>query len=291
MDNRLLLSIIQLTTNKIPILKVGRIFKPEKIMMNKNRLHLTTLSWVLVLEPMMMANLPVTATQHSLLAKPQVTQANLVALQRRMRFRVPGVRPSYNLRGGAARGNCSADGTSKVDIVALMPKTEIGLTVAEKPTFFFRASKTSVQEATFNLLNEKGDAIIYDKVLPLNNTGDVMSFTLPADAPALEVGKEYQWELVINCDPEDPNGNPRVATAIKRVQPSPTLMSKLAQAKPSDRPFLYAEEGIWIDALSTLAKLRVANPNDSELKEEWTTLLTSAGLQNIATAPLIGSVP
>jgi Domain of Unknown Function (DUF928). len=260
-------------------------------MMNKNRLHLTTLSLVLVLEPMMMANLPATATQQTLLAKPQVTQANLVALQRRMRFRVPGVRPSYNLGTGAARGNCNADDTGKIDVVALMPNTNMGLTVAEKPTVFFRVSKTSVQEAKFNLLNEKGNTIIYDKTIPLNNTGDVMSFTLPADAPALEVGKEYQWELVINCDPDDPNGNPRVQSAIKRVQPSPTLVSKLAQANPSDRPFLYAEEGIWIDALSTLAKLRVANPNNSELKEEWTTLLTSAGLQELATAPLIGSVP
>ncbi len=260
-------------------------------MLKKNWLQLTTLSLALVLEPIMIVNLPATATQATLLAKPQLIRGELIALQRRMRFRVPGIRPTYSLRGGAARGNCSADGTSKVDVVALMPKTDIGLTVAEKPTFFFRVSKTSVQEVKFNLLNEKGDAIIYDKVLPLNNTGDVMSFTLPADAPALEVGKEYQWEVVVNCDPYDQNGNPRVATAIKRVQPSPTLMSKIAQAKPSDRPFLYAEDGIWIDALSTLAKLRVANPNDSELKEEWTTLLTSAGLQNIATAPLIGSVP
>jgi hypothetical protein len=260
-------------------------------MINKNRLHLTTLSLVLVFEPMMMANLPATATQHTLLAKPHVTHANLVALQRRMRFRVPGVRPSYNLGTGAARGNCNADDTGKIDVVALMPNTNIALTVAEKPTVFFRVSKTSVQEATFNLLNENGERIIYEKTIPLNNTGNVMSFTLPADAPALEVGKEYQWELVVNCDPDDKKGNPRVTTAIKRVQPSSTLMSKLAQAKPSDRPFLYAEEGIWIDALSTLAKLRVANPNDSELKEEWTTLLESAGLQNIATAPLIGSVP
>ena len=260
-------------------------------MLKKNWLHLTTLGLVLVLEPMMMANLPATATQNSLLAKPQVTHGNLVALQRRIRFGVRNLRPSYNLSGGAARGNCNADGTEKIDVVALMPDTNIGLTVAEKPTVFFRVSKTSVQEAKFNLLNEKGDTIIYDKTIPLTSTGDVMSFTLPADAPALEVGKEYQWELVVNCDPDDQGGNPRVRTAIKRVQPSSTLMSKLAQAKPSDRPSLYADEGIWIDALSTLAKLRVANPNDSELKEEWTTLLTSAGLQALATAPLIRSVP
>ena len=260
-------------------------------MLKKNWLQLTTLGLALVLEPIMIVNLPATATQSTLLTKPQLIRGELLALRRRMRFSVPRLRPSYNLGAGAARGNCNADDTGKIDVVALMPNTKIGLTVAEKPTVFFRVSKTSVQEATFNLLDEKGDTIIYDKTIPLSSTGDVMSFTLPADAPALEIGKEYGWELVVNCDPQDQKGNPRVQSVIKRVQPSSTLVSKLAQAKPSDRPFLYAEDGIWIDALSTLAKLRVANPNDSELKEAWTTLLTSAGLQNIATAPLIGSVP
>jgi hypothetical protein len=172
-----------------------------------------------------------------------------------------------------------------------MPKTNIGLTVAQKPTFWFRVSKTSVQEAKFNLLNATGETIIYDKTFPLTNTGEVISFTLPDDAPALEVGKEYQWELVVNCDPFDPNGNPRVRTAIKRVEPNSNLVSKLAQAQLNERPDVYAQEGIWIDALSTLAKLRVANPNDTELQDEWTSLLDSVGLKAIATVPVVDGVP
>ena len=260
-------------------------------MLKKSFLQLTTFSLALLLEPLIMGKMPATANQN-ILTKPELMRGELLALQRnRLGFKVPRIRPSGNLRGGAARGNCNADGTTKIDVIALMPNTNIGLTVAEKPTLLFRVSKTSVQEAKFKLLNEKGDTIIYEKNLPLTNTGDVRSFTLPADAPALEIGKEYQWELVVNCDPDDPNGNPRVRTAIKRVQPSSTLVSKLAQAKLSDRPDLYAQEGIWIDALSTLAQLRVANPNDSELKEEWISLLESVGLQEIAKMPVMDSVP
>lgn len=261
-------------------------------MLKKNCLQLTTLGLVLLLEPMLMVIMPATASQHNLLTKPELLRGELLALQRRrLGFKVPRLRPSGNLSGGAARGNCNADGTEKIDIVALMPQTNIALTVAQKPTFFFRVSKTSVQEAKFNLLDEKGNTIIYDKTFSLNNTGDVMSFTLPDDAPTLEIGKEYQWELVVNCDAFDPNGNPRVKTAIKRVEPSAILASKLAQAQPNERSDIYAQEGIWIDALSTLAQLRIANPNDSEIKDEWTSLLDSVGLKEIATTPVIGSVP
>lgn len=262
------------------------------MMLKKNCLQLTTLGLVLLLEPMLMVIMPATASQHTLLTKPELTRGELLALQRRrLGFKLPGLRPSGNLTGGAARGNCHADGTDKIDIVALMPKTNIALTVAQKPTFFFRVSKTSVQEAKFNLLNEKGDTIIYDKTLSLANTGDVISFTLPDDAPTLEIGKEYQWELVVNCDAFDPNGNPRVKTAIKRVELSTILASKLAQAQPNERPDVYAQEGIWIDALSTLAQLRVANPNNSELRDEWTSLLDSVGLKEFATTPVISNIP
>ena len=262
------------------------------MMLNKIFLPLTTLSLALFLEPMIMAKMPATATQVPLLTQSELGHGELLAMQRRrLGFKIPDLRPSGNLTGGAARGSCRADSTARVNVVALMPNTKIGLTVAQKPTFLFRISKTSVKEAQFNLLNETGEKTIYSKSFPLTNTGDVISFTLPYDAPALETGKEYQWEVVVNCDPDDSSSNPRVRMAIKRVEPSATLVSKLAQAQPNELPDLYAQEGIWIDSLSTLAKLRMKNANDAELKEEWISLLDSVGLKDIALLPVIGNIP
>lgn len=260
-------------------------------MMLKKIFPLTTLGLALFLEPMLMVKMPATATQVPLLTKPELRRGELMVMQRRrLGFKIPNIRPSGNLTGGAARGGCRADSTARVNVVALMPNTKIGLTVAPKPTFLFRVSKTSVEEAQFNLFNETGEEMIYSKTFPLTNTGNVISFTLPDDAPALEVGKEYQWEVVVNCDPDDSASNPRVRMAIKRVEPS-SMASKLAQAQPNEHPDLYAQEGIWIDALSTLAKLRMKNVNDPELTEEWTSLLESVGLKEIASLPVIGNIP
>ncbi|HAJ63741.1 MAG TPA: hypothetical protein DCP31_34650, partial [Cyanobacteria bacterium UBA8543] len=85
-----------------------------------------------------------TEQQRSLLAKDE-----LLAQRRRarLRFKVPNIRPSGNLEGGIARGNCGLDGAKKLQMKVLLPNTNIGLTTAERPTFFVQISQTSIKEA------------------------------------------------------------------------------------------------------------------------------------------------
>jgi hypothetical protein len=177
-----------------------------------------------------------------------------------------------------------ADGGKKIQIEALLPKTNIGLTTAGKPTFFFQISPTSAKEATFTLFD---DDTMYEKTFPLTKTGGIISFTLPDDAKALEVGKEYAWKLEANCKPDDPEANPRVQGSIKRIQPSQKLTNDLTKVPMRDRVALYAEAGYWYDTLKTLADLRSTNPNDSTLIDDWKDLLESAGLSQVAKAFLL----
>ena len=258
-------------------------------MVIKSYPRLTTVSLALSLELALSSLLPVTAMSPSPQQQQSAFSQREILAQRRSRlkFKIPGIRPSRNLEGGAARGGCGSVEGSKIQMKALQPGTNIGLTITGKPTFFFQISSSSVEEATFKLLNAKGDTIIYEKTFPLTKTGGVMSFTLPADAEALDVGKEYTWELVANCDPLDQQGNPRVQGSIKRVQPDQKLASDLARASIRDRVGLYAEAGYWYDSLKILADLRSNNPKDSTLISDWNDLLESAGLGQVAKQPLL----
>ena len=226
---------------------------------------------------------PSTQQQHS---QPSPHSA-LAQRRSRLRFKIPNISPSRRLEGGIARGNCGFDAANKIQMKALLPDTNIGLTTTGKPTFFFQISPTSVEEGKFLLLNAKGDTIIYEKTFPLTKTGGVTSFTLPADADALEVGREYTWELVVNCDPEDQRGNPRVQGSIKRLPPSQKLANDMARMSMRDRAAVYAAAGYWYDSLKTLADLRSTNPNDSTLISDWNDLLESAGLSKVAKEPLL----
>lgn len=253
--------------------------------------RLTVVSLALSLELALSSILPAIAISPSTQQQHSQPSPQSVLAQRRsrsrLRFKIPNISPSRRLEGGIARGNCGFDAANKIQMKALLPDTNIGLTTTGKPTFFFQISPSSVEEGKFLLLNAKGDTIIYEKTFPLKKTGGVMSFTLPAEAEALQPGKEYTWELVANCDPEDQRGNPRVQGSIKRLPPSQKLASDIARIPMRDRAAVYAEAGYWYDSLKTLADLRSTNPNDSTLISDWNDLLESAGLSKIAKEPLL----
>ena len=259
-------------------------------MVIKSYPSLATFSLALFLELALNGTIPAFAISSSTQQQQLPLSRGEILAQRRarLRFKVPGIRPSRNLEGGAARGNCNLDGGKKLQMKALLPDTNIGLTTDGKPTFFFQISPTAVQDAKFILLNAKGNDIIYEKTFPLTKTGGIVRFTLPADANALEVDQEYSWEVVANCDADDPRGNPHVQGSIKRVQPSQKLTSDLAKASMRDRAALYAQESYWYDSLKILADLRIANPGDPTLVRDWKDLLESAGLNTVTQEPLLG---
>jgi hypothetical protein len=50
---------------------------------------------------------------------------------------------------------------------------------------------------------------------------------------------------------------------------------------------IYASNGIWYEALTTLAQLRQNSPQDATLQQEWQDLLIFVGLNDIAAKPLL----
>jgi hypothetical protein len=74
--------------------------------------------------------------------------------------------------------------------------------------------------------------------------------------------------------------------AIERVAPSPEFLAKLNQAVPSDRPALYATEGLWYDALDSLSGFIQVAPDDRSLRQHRASLLEQVGLHEAAAQDL-----
>jgi hypothetical protein len=49
---------------------------------------------------------------------------------------------------------------------------------------------------------------------------------------------------------------------------------------------LYAENGIWHDALTQLAQLRRSHPQAKNFRNDWQKLLTDIGLEELANKPI-----
>lgn len=188
-------------------------------------------------------------------------------------------------REGAATRGCSSD-NNKPRLTGLIPGKNMGLTMSDRPTFWFYvpylASSTTPVE--FKLTNFD-DKEIYKQNLQLKNTPGIISITLPKNAPALELDQNYEWSLGINCDSQIDNVNGR----IKRVKASAEVTKQLQENRGRDRLLVYAENSFWYETLTGLIELRRQNPQDEGLKEDWENLLKSneIGLENLASEPIV----
>jgi len=175
---------------------------------------------------------------------------------------------------------------------ALVPKSQIGRTVSEYPVFFFYLPQTDAELAEFILEDESGNQI-YQQDLTIKNLSGVIGVSIPANTnvPPLEVGKNYTWKFTVVCDAQDRSSDRMESGVVRRVGLSADILRELENADPRQKTFIYAQNGIWQDALGTLAAARRANPNDPDLAADWESLLDSVRLREIAQEQIVEIEP
>jgi len=190
----------------------------------------------------------------------------------------------------SVRGGCAS--STQVSVTALVPKNNIGRTVSDYPTFFFYLPQTDAELAEFILEDESGNQI-YQQDLTIKNLSGVIGVSISANTnvPPLEVGKSYTWKFTVVCDAEDRSSDQLESGIVRRVELSADILSELEKADPRQKTVIYAKNGIWQDALSTLAAARRANPNDTDLAADWKSLLDSVTLGEIAKEPIVEIEP
>jgi len=171
---------------------------------------------------------------------------------------------------------------------ALVPENKIARTVSDYPTFFFYLPQPNAELAEFILQDENGNQI-YGQALTIKNLSGVIGVSIPANTnvPPLEVGKKYSWVFSLVCDPQDRAADKVEKGTVRRVELSADILRQLDAADPRQKIVIYAENGIWQDAVGNLAAARRANPNDKDLAADWESLLDSVTLRAIAKEPIV----
>ena len=193
-------------------------------------------------------------------------------------------------RAGGRRDQLCNNSMPIPSFTLLMPPTNQGITVAEYPTFLAYLPQTSAQQV-FLTLEDEDDNYVYHTTFPIPEQSGIASFTIPDMAPMLEPEKYYKVSLAMVCGTTlDPN-DPVVEGWIKRVELDDTLTASQTQATFLDRGASYARNGIWFDAVTTIAELRRSQPNNSDAMAAWEELLQSVGLELIQNVSLLDSLP
>src|SRR4028119_1381058 len=195
-----------------------------------------------------------------------------------------------NAKPPVVRGKCEK--FPQASFTALVPENKIGRTVSDYPTFFFYLPQPNAELAEFILEDENGN-LIYEQALTIKNLSGVIGVSIPANTnvPPLEVGKKYTWVFSLVCNPEDRSADKVEKGVVRRVELSADILGELENADPRRKTFIYAENGIWQDALSNLAAARRANPNDPVFQTDWESLLDSVTLGSIAKEPIVEIEP
>ncbi|MEG4803229.1 DUF928 domain-containing protein [Microcoleus sp. ARI1-B5] len=157
------------------------------------------------------------------LLPPMQAQSPPTLLSQNINFKPPDVdAPDNRQRGTSAGGSpCPAD----LSIIFLMPPSNIGLTVAESPTFFAYVSPHSTQvEFTLRADNDK-ETDVYTTTFKVDQPG-IVEVSIPKKGSrqtSIEVNKRYQWSFSVACDPADRSNDYFVKGFVERIEPQETL--------------------------------------------------------------------
>lgn len=154
---------------------------------------------------------------------------------------------------GTTRG-CSGG----MPLTILAPRNYIGQTVSRHPTFaWFVPYDSASQSIDFTIYElAANDRKVVRKTSLLSSPGVMKLSPFSNKDQGLQPGKEYVWQVVIPCDPDNPSSNLVSQASIEVVEKQATnVQSKLDKAVNNvEKANIYAEAGLWYDALGEALK-------------------------------------
>jgi hypothetical protein len=237
---------------------------------------------------------PVVATSPA-----NTSSTNLIisqATRSRLRFIPPVVKNPRSSQGSGSRG-CEASLPGDM-VTLLIPSTDyVGQTTSGHPTFFWHLSQSSSVPIKFTLVEPGVAQPLFEKQIDSSKPG-IIQLELPKDRPELVTGRTYGWSVTLVCNARRPSANPYFYSWIERVPTTRALEQQLAEiaansnsqtATPSSenhssdrqRASIYAQAGLWYDALAIISKAQAANPQEPSIQNDFLSLLDQVGLRAV----------
>jgi hypothetical protein len=178
----------------------------------------------------------------------------------------PPRQPSRPKTASTTTGVRGCSSQSGVPLVAIAPQQHVGQTTSLYPTFtwFMPDEKPySIEFELYELVDKGRKSLIRQ---PMQSQFGLMQFTLPKARPALAIGKQYSWQVVVYCNKNRPSSAlvTKAELIVQAPESSLTAMLK-ATTDPLVRADRYATNGFWYDAMREA--LLAPGPKGKALRE------------------------
>jgi hypothetical protein len=194
------------------------------------------------------------------------------------------------MRGAPATrvgGGTRSAGATGMTLNVLAP-AETGYTVHAKPTIYWYGS-TMINhpvEVTITAMGSLEAAMnpLLEVTLDPPISKGIHALRLEDYGVTLKSGVEYEYFIAVVKDAKQRAEDVLAGGTIKRVDASADVKAKLSDSGGGKtmRAAVYAESGIWYDAIDELSRQIVADPKNQSLRELRASLLEQVGLSEVA---------
>ena len=190
--------------------------------------------------------------------------------------------PMRGAPGGRVGGGTRGTGREAFVLSVLAP-AHTGLTTSEQPElFWFISSATSYPVELTVVDPKKSDPLLELRVEPPVSAG-FHKVRLADHGVRLAPGVPYQWYVAVVPDSGRRSKDILAGGTIERVAAPDGLQAKISGASKNDVPSVYAEAGLWYDAVAALGDLIDRTPTDKALLDQRAALLRQVGLPETKT--------
>ena len=180
--------------------------------------------------------------------------------------------------GGATRGSGDTD-----LVLNVLAPDQTGLTTQAQPTLYWYASKPTNTLIELTLISDTAETPVLSKNI-VSTPGGVQSIDLASLGVTLTPDTEYEWFVSVVTNTSQRSKDMTSGGTIRRVAPDAAVAARVAAAGERAAPRIYAEAGLWYDAIGSLSRLIERNPADAELRSMRAALLEQIGLPAAAAA-------
>ena len=196
----------------------------------------------------------------------------------RMLVYIPPLRGSPGGRvGGGARG-VNDEATT---IYPLAPD-HVGLTIREQPCIYWFIPKSTSHPIELTVIESHAIEPLIERRIEVPKKMGVQCIQLKEYGVRLQKEIVYKWFVAIVPDPDNRSKDILAGGMIERIDEPGGLRQKLNETNKDGAPYVYAEAGLWYDALDAISKLIDASPNNTSIREQRASLFVQVGLEEVA---------
>jgi uncharacterized protein DUF928 len=197
----------------------------------------------------------------------------------------PSTAPVYKppLRGapGGRIGGGTRGVAGETLALSVLAPDDRALTISEQPTLYWFISSRTAFPVEVVVMDPGGIRPLLELTIAPPTHAGLHMIRLADHGIRIEPGIAYRWYVAVVPDAGRRSRDILAGGSVERIVPPPDLSATLERAGRDERVFLYANAGLWYDALTAVTDMVDQSSGDPAPRQQRAALLKQVGLPEL----------